>query len=123
MTEAHAPQGLCSATREAKTTRSLSTTTRAQPSLAATRESPCAATKTQYSPQKKTRGLPLIPESEKAEAWVFCPASAPCPESLYFPLQASENGKWTRPFSLVGLQCLCLSFMPCMLHMVPCRWG
>ena len=53
MTEAHAPQGLCSATREAKTTRSPSTTTRAQPSLAATRESPCAATKTQYSQKKK----------------------------------------------------------------------
>ena len=66
--------------------------------------------------KKKTRGLPLIPESGKAEAWVFCPASAPCPESLYSPLQASENGKWTRPFSLVGLQCLCVSFMPCMLR-------
>ena len=43
--------------------------------------------------KKKTRGLPLIPESGKAEAWVFCPAAAPCPESLYSPLQASENGK------------------------------
>ena len=48
--EAHAPQSLCcSATREATTMRSPHIATESSPPLTATRESPCAATKTQHS--------------------------------------------------------------------------
>ena len=58
-TEACVPYGLCSAAREATTMRNLCTATREEPPLAVTRESPCAAMKTQHSQKKRIPGLCL----------------------------------------------------------------